>query len=70
MMPLIKPWTEADITRLRTMAEAGASPMACAAALRRNVQAVRRQASRLGVHLPTMRETRKRQREAEAQALR
>jgi hypothetical protein len=50
------------------MAAAGASPIKCAAALRRNVQAIRRQASRLGIHLPTLREQRKRLREAEAEA--
>ncbi|WP_398477713.1 hypothetical protein [Tardiphaga sp.] len=68
MMPLVKPWSEADIERLRVMAAAGASPIKCAAALRRNVQAIRRQASRLGIHLPTLREQRKRLREAEAEA--
>lgn len=68
MMPLVKPWSEADIERLRKMAAAGASPIKCAAALRRNVQAIRRQASRLGIQLPTLREQRKRQREAEAEA--
>jgi hypothetical protein len=52
------------------MAEAGASPIKIAAAMKRNVQAVRRQASRLGISLPTTREARKRQRALEAEATR
>lgn len=68
MMPLVRPWSDADVERLRVMAAAGASPIKCAAALRRNVQAIRRQAGRLGIRLPTLREQRKRLRDAEAQA--
>ena len=70
MMPLVRPWSEADIDRLRMLAAAGASPIKCAAALKRNVQAIRRQAGRLGIQLPTLRDQRKRQRAAEAEAMR
>lgn len=69
-MPLVRPWTEAEIEKLRAMAAAGASPIKCAAAMRRNVVAVRRQASRLGIAMPSVRAARKRQREIEAEATR
>lgn len=70
MMPLIRPWSAAEGEKLKAMAEAGASPIKIAAAMKRNVQAVRRQANRLGISLPTTRETRKRQRALEAEATR
>lgn len=70
MMPLIRPWSAEESEKLKAMAEAGASPIKIAAAMKRNVQAVRRQANRLGISLPTTGETRKRQRALEAEAIR
>lgn len=70
MMPLVRRWTEADIEKLRLMAEAGASAMKCAAALRRPTHSVKKQARNLGLSLAGVREVRAKMKEAELAALR
>jgi hypothetical protein len=68
MLPITRPWSEADREKLKHMVEAGASPLKCAAAVRRKLASVRKQAHQIGSPFPDVRAVRRRQREAEAAA--
>lgn len=68
MMPITKPWSDTDREKLKTMIEAGASPLKCAAALKRKINSVRKQAHHIGTPFPDMRLVRRRQKQAEESA--
>jgi hypothetical protein len=68
MLPITKPWTDLERQKLKHMIEAGASPLKCAAALKRKLNSVRKQAHIIGTPFPDLRTVRRRQREAEQAA--
>ena len=68
MLPLVRPWSTEDLEKLKSMANAGASPVRCAAALRRTVASVRTKAREQGTPFRTQREARKLLNAAQAQA--
>ena len=57
--PLVSPWTAEQDARLKQMAVQGVSTVRAAAALKRNPNAVRVRAQKLGVSFLTNRERRK-----------
>lgn len=59
MKRIISPWSQAEIERLRSLIAKRASPIRSAAALKRNVASVRRQARLLGLSFPTLQERRR-----------
>lgn len=68
MLPITKTWSDPERLRLKQMIEAGASPLKCAAALKRKLNSVRKQAHSIGTPFPDLRVVRRRQREAEQAA--
>lgn len=62
MFPLTRRWTNEDIAKLKLMAAAGHSATRCAAALKRKVGSVKKQARLLGCELPGVRAVRAEQR--------
>lgn len=56
MKPITRPWTEAEIARLRELAASGASAARASSALGRKTSAVTKQARKLGLHLAGVRE--------------
>lgn len=56
--PLIRVWTEAEISRLKQLVEQGATLMRASAALRRSKSSVQKKARELGLRLPGVREVR------------
>lgn len=69
MMPITRPWSGAERDKLKQMIEAGASPLKCAAALKRNLNSVRKQAHAIGTPFPDMRAVRRRLKDAQVAAM-
>jgi hypothetical protein len=62
---LIKRWTEQDVLQLRQLHAAGASAARASAALKKNLQNVRKKARELGIPFGTNRQRKKLQQEKE-----
>jgi hypothetical protein len=65
---LIKRWTEEDILQLRKLQAAGASAARASAALKKNVNIVRKKAREIGIPFVTNRQRKKLQQEKEMSA--
>jgi hypothetical protein len=68
MLPLTKQWTSEETEKLRKLVESGASPIRCAAALKRRVASVRLQARKIGTPFPSRRDVTKALKQAEEDA--
>lgn len=68
MLPLIRVWTDQERSRLLELIASGASPMKCAAALKRRVASVRKQAREMGHPFPSIHQFRRGLKEAAASA--
>jgi hypothetical protein len=56
--PIVRPWTNSDLARLRERIDEGATLLRASAALRRNVPAVRKKAQKLGLSVKGVRAVR------------
>ncbi len=61
-------WTLDQVARLKELADAGASPIRIAAALKRPINGIRARARELGIEIRSIKEIRARVREAERDA--
>ena len=58
-MMITRQWTDAELQQLRLLRSKGASPLRAAAALKRNIKSVQRQARLSGAPFPSLRAARK-----------
>lgn len=65
-LPITRPWTEADVERLKQLSEQGATLLRASAALRRNGSAVQKRARDLGLLFKGLRAVRAEMRDTEA----
>lgn len=56
MKPLVRPWTDSDVRKLKDLMSKGASAVRCSAALNRSVSSVKKMARSLGGELLGVRE--------------
>jgi transposase-like protein len=65
MRPIRRAWTPEENERLKAMIAKGDPPFRMVAAFKRNLISVRSQARKLGIHFPSIRQTRREMNEAQ-----
>jgi transposase-like protein len=68
MRPIRRAWTPEENERLKEMIAKGLPPFRMVAAFKRNLISVRSQARKLGIHFPSLRQTRREMNEAQRES--